>query len=156
MVDIDAAIGYVVARGTRWTAPGCPTCAPEHRRRPRSSHHVERGQTETGGWPAQWGGDVASIDATCFRLAELDDLAGLSRPSAVRALRWLAGRQRLDGSWEEDPSLAGVGAAVGPARATRRPGSTSPRTRRSGSPSRPARSRSRVAVRASLDPGRRR
>jgi hypothetical protein len=51
---------------------------------------------------------VASIDATCFRLAELDDLAGLGRPSAVRALRWLTTRQRIDGSWEEDPSLARV------------------------------------------------
>jgi hypothetical protein len=106
MVDLDAAIGYVVARGD----------AVE---RARLSHlrtgtpppaeildQLERGQTTTGGWPAQGDETVASIDATCFRLGELDDLAGLGRPAARHALRWLAARQRLDGCWEEDPELA--------------------------------------------------
>jgi hypothetical protein len=64
------------------------------------------GQTTSGGWPAQWGDEVASIDATCFRLAELDDLGGLTRPAAAKALDWLANRQRPDGFWEEDRSLA--------------------------------------------------
>jgi hypothetical protein len=107
MVDIDAAIGFIVARGDAVD-------------RARLSHlrtgavpaadvfdHVERGQTDTGGWPAQPDDLVASIDATCFRLAELDSLSGLTRPSVVRALRWLAARQRLDGCWEEDRALAG-------------------------------------------------
>jgi len=108
MVDIDAAIGYVVARGDAvdrarlsWLRAG--VTPPED-----ILAHVEMGQTSTGGWPAQWGGDVASIDATCFRLAELDDLGGLRRPAARRALDWLAHRQPLDGCWEEDASLADV------------------------------------------------
>jgi hypothetical protein len=67
---------------------------------------LEMGQTASGGWPAHWGDAVASIDATCFRLAELDDLGGLTRPAAIRALDWLAGCQRPDGFWEEDRSLA--------------------------------------------------
>ena len=103
MVDIDAAIGYVVARGDAvdrarlsWLRAGVPPAE-------EILEHVEMGQTATGGWPAQWGGDVASIDATCFRLAELDDLGGLRRPRRARALDWLANRQRLDGCWEEDP-----------------------------------------------------
>jgi hypothetical protein len=108
MVDIDAAIGYVVARGDfvdrarlTWlrtgVTPGEDIFA-----------HVERGQTQIGGWPAQWAGDVPSVDATCFRLAELDDLDGLRRPAGKRALDWLANRQRLDGFWEEDTALAAV------------------------------------------------
>lgn len=68
--------------------------------------NVEAGQTPGGGWPAQWAGEVASVDATCFRLAELDDLGGLRRPAATRALEWLAQRQRQDGFWEEDATLA--------------------------------------------------
>jgi len=108
MVDIDAAIGYVVARGDsvdRAHLSFLRTGAPPAE---EIFEHVEMGQMPTGGWPAQWGGDVASIDATCFRLAELDGLAGvagLGRTSAMRALDWLANRQRLDGFWEEDPAL---------------------------------------------------
>jgi hypothetical protein len=106
MVDIDAAVGFVVARGdaverARLTAlrtgavPAAEVFAS-----------VEAGQAPTGGWPARGGDEVASVDATCFRLAQLDDLDGLLRPAAVRALRWLAAVQALTGFWEEDPALA--------------------------------------------------
>jgi len=106
MVDMDAAIGYVVAKGDTvdrarlgylrsGIAPSEDVLA-----------QVEGGQTAAGGWPAFGAGDVASIDATCFRLAELDDLGALTRPAAVRALDFLAGGQRPDGLWEEDAELA--------------------------------------------------
>jgi len=108
MVDIDAAIGYVVARGDKvdrarlsWLRAAVPPSED-------IVSHVEAGQTGNGGWPALGGGGVPSIDATCYRLAELDDLDGLRRPAAKRALDWLANRQRLDGYWEEDPALADV------------------------------------------------
>jgi hypothetical protein len=105
MVDIDAAIGFVVARGDAvdrarlahiraGTIPAAEIYA-----------NIEARQTGSGGWPAQSDDSVASIDATCFRLAELDDLAGLGRQSARRALDWIGRRQRLDGFWEEDPAL---------------------------------------------------
>ena len=67
---------------------------------------VEMGQSPEGGWPAFWGGDVPSLDATCFRLAELDDLGAIERPAARAAIDWLASRQRPDGGWQEDDSLA--------------------------------------------------
>jgi hypothetical protein len=106
MVDIDAAIGFVLARGEAvdrarlahlrtGTAPGAVVY-----------DQLERGQTPAGGWPAKPGEHLASVDATCLRLAELDELAGLSRPAAKKALRWLAAVQRLDGCWEEDRALA--------------------------------------------------
>jgi hypothetical protein len=108
MVDIDAAVGFVVARGDAvdrarlsHLRTGTPPAAEVF-------EHVERGQNELGGWRAQPDDVVASIDATCFRLAELDDLSGLTRASGQRALRWLAARQRLDGCWEEDRALAGT------------------------------------------------
>jgi hypothetical protein len=108
MVDLDAAIGYVVAHGDAvdrarlaWLRTG---------QAPPSDllEKAEVGQTSAGGWPAYWGAHVSSVDATCFRLAELDDLGALHRPAARRALDWLSHSQRPDGMWEEDESLAGI------------------------------------------------
>lgn len=108
MVDIDAAIGYVVARGDAVDRARLSYLRSGAIPAEEIFANVEAGQAPTGGWPARGGGDVASVDATCFRLAELDDLAGLGRPSALRALQWLAARQGFDGFWEEDLSLAAV------------------------------------------------
>ncbi|TDC56821.1 squalene--hopene cyclase [Micromonospora sp. KC207] len=106
MVDLNAAIGFVVAHGDTverarlsWLRAGT---VPS----PELLDSAEAGQIPGGGWPAMWGGDVASVDATCFRLAELDDLGALGRPAARRALDWLASRQQADGGWEEDAALA--------------------------------------------------
>jgi hypothetical protein len=106
VVDIDAAIGFVVAKGDAvdrarlsWLRTGM---APDE----EIVSRAELGQTLEGGWPAFWADDVASIDATCFRLAELDDLNALGRPATRRALDWLANRQQPDGTWEEDAALA--------------------------------------------------
>src|SRR2546421_8047062 len=108
MADIDGAIGYVVAHGDpvdrarlSWLRSGA---APP----PEVLTKAEMGQAPAGGWPGFWAGDVASIDATCFRLGELDDLGALDREPARRALTCLAERQRPDGMWEEDGSLAGT------------------------------------------------
>ena len=108
MVDIEAAMGFVVAKGDAvdrarlgWLRAGI---VPDE----DVLTNAEVGQTPEGGWPAFWGGHVASVDATCFRLAELDDLGAVSRPAARRAMDWLAARQGPDGRWEEDPALAGV------------------------------------------------
>jgi hypothetical protein len=106
VVDIDAAIGYVIAHGD-----------PVERARlaflrsgaPPPPHIVERiaaGQTFDGGWPATGDGTIASVDATCFRLGELDDLGGLRGGAVERALTWLATSQRRDGSWQENEALA--------------------------------------------------
>nr|WP_175510340.1 squalene--hopene cyclase [Micromonospora phaseoli] len=106
MVDIDAAIGFVVAHGDvverarlSWLRTG--TSPP-----PEVLDSAEVGQTLGGGWPASWGDEVASVDATCFRLSELADLGALGRQSARRALDWLAAAQQRDGCWEEDAALA--------------------------------------------------
>ncbi|SCE77174.1 Prenyltransferase and squalene oxidase repeat-containing protein [Micromonospora viridifaciens] len=107
MVDLDAAIGFVVAYGDaveRARLSRLRTGAPA----PAGLlDAAEAGQAPGGGWPAVLDGEVASVDATCYRLAELDDLGGLSRPAARHALDWLAARQLPDGGWDEDPSLAG-------------------------------------------------
>ncbi|HLU44177.1 MAG TPA: squalene--hopene cyclase [Natronosporangium sp.] len=105
-VDLEAAIGFVVAHGDdvdrarlAYLRTGVP---PE----PDLLELVERGQVPGAGWPAQPDSTVASIDATCFRLAELADLGALGRPAARQALDWLAEIQREDGTWDEDEALA--------------------------------------------------
>ncbi len=108
VVDLDAAIGFVVAHGDavdRARLSRLRSGAPVP---PDVLDAAEAGQAPGGGWPAVLDGDVASIDATCFRLAELDDLGALGRPAARHALDWLAARQLPDGGWDEDPSLAGL------------------------------------------------
>ncbi|MFC7545072.1 squalene--hopene cyclase [Plantactinospora sp. GCM10030261] len=103
---MDAAVGFVVAHGDPVER------ARLHRLMTGAAAPVdildaaELGQAPDGGWPATWAGAIASVDATCFRLAELDDLGALSRPAARHALDWLASAQRQDGTWEEDPALA--------------------------------------------------
>ena len=107
-MDLDAAIGFVVAHGDavdRARLSRLRTGAPVP---PDLLDAAESGPAPGGGWPAVLDGEVASIDATCFRLAELDDLGALGRPAARHALDWLASRQLPDGGWDEDPSLAGL------------------------------------------------
>jgi Prenyltransferase and squalene oxidase repeat len=106
VVDIDAAIGYVVAHGDpveRARLSFLRTGAPPP---PQIISRISEGQMVSGGWPASGEGVVASVDATCFRLSELDDLGGLHGPAVERALTWLARQQRDDGTWQEDASLA--------------------------------------------------
>lgn len=107
-VDLDAAIGFVVAHGDdieRARLAYLRTGAPPD---PDLIATAEEGQLPDAGWPGHDEATVASIDATCFRLAELDDLAALGRPAARQAYDWLAVAQRADGTWEEDPALADV------------------------------------------------
>ncbi|WP_184839388.1 prenyltransferase/squalene oxidase repeat-containing protein [Allocatelliglobosispora scoriae] len=108
MIDTDAAIGFVVAKGDPIDRARLAHLRTGATASEEILTSVEAGQSRDGGWPAVIGGDVASIDATCFRLAELDDLGGLARPAARRALDWLASRQGSDGTWDEHPSLADV------------------------------------------------
>ncbi|AEV81623.1 squalene-hopene cyclase [Actinoplanes sp. SE50] len=108
MVDIDAAIGYVVAHGDPVERARLHYLRTGQPASPEIIDRLSGGQMSEGGWPASADGQVPSVDATCFRLSELDDLGGLQAgPVAERALTWLASAQRSDGTWQEHESLAG-------------------------------------------------
>jgi hypothetical protein len=106
VVDIDAAIGYVVAHGDPVERARLSFLRTGAAPPPHIVDRIAAGQTTDGGWPASGEGLVPSVDATCFRLGELDDLGGLHGPAVDRALAWLVGVQRADGTWQEDQSLA--------------------------------------------------
>ncbi len=62
---------------------------------------------QDGAWSPFWAPDYSSADATCFHLAQAQQLGiPMAAPEIVPALDFLAGRQKGDGSWEEDPSIA--------------------------------------------------
>lgn len=106
VVDLDAAIGFVMAKGDPVDRARLSFLRTGSSPGESLLHGCEAGQTLGGGWPAFYSGRVPSIDATCFRLAQLDDLGALARRPARSALHWLASRQRLDGTWQEDETLA--------------------------------------------------
>lgn len=105
MVDIDAAIGYVVAHGDAVERARLSYLLTGQRPPPEIIARFAAGQTSSGGWPASGDGTIPSVDATCFRLNELDDLGGLRGTPVDRALAWLAAAQRDNGSWQEDEAL---------------------------------------------------
>jgi hypothetical protein len=106
VVDIDAAIGYVVAHGDPVERARLSFLRTGAQPAQQIIDRIAEGQMASGGWPASGDGAVPSVDATCYRLGELDDLGGLRGPAVDRALTWLARHQRDDGTWQEDESLA--------------------------------------------------
>ncbi|MGC8487206.1 MAG: hypothetical protein ACP5QO_03150 [Clostridia bacterium] len=83
---------------------------------------VMTGQRHDGGFAPFWVAHYSSVDATAFRLWQVRplDMAG-ERTATARAVRFLASRQRDDGTFEEDPSVAAL------ARSWARPGDPSAR-----------------------------
>jgi len=64
-------------------------------------------QCEDGGWPAKWSHNTSSLDATCFRLAQAEQLGLTTAAKQIQtALRFLVRRQSLDGSWDEESRIA--------------------------------------------------
>jgi hypothetical protein len=67
------------------------------------------GQQLDGGWSPFWAKEYSSLDATCFRLAQAEQLGlAVSETAIIRAVDFLAHRQSPDGSWEEDKKVANV------------------------------------------------
>jgi hypothetical protein len=64
-------------------------------------------QREDGGWSPFWAADYSSLDATCFRLGQAEQLGlNVNEFEINRALNFLVQRQQGDGSWEEDARVA--------------------------------------------------
>lgn len=64
-------------------------------------------QRPDGGWSPFWATDYSSVDATCYHLTQADQL-GLDQQAPVvqRAIDFSLSRQREDGSWQEESTVA--------------------------------------------------
>ncbi len=105
----EAALAFVRSEGSRVERARL-TCLLDNS--PASPHVVRdllADQRADGGWAPFWASEYSSLDATCFGLARAEQL-GLtpSDDACAKAARFLAQRQRPDGSWEEDESIASV------------------------------------------------
>ncbi len=64
------------------------------------------GQQTDGGWAAPWSGDASSLDATCFRIATIDQLgARQGTPTIDHALDFIESRVTGEGWVEEAVGL---------------------------------------------------
>jgi hypothetical protein len=75
---------------------------------PEAVEELEKGQRADGGWAPFWAQDASSVDASCFRLAQCEQLGLTTNEMIRRAVAFLAIRQQQDGSLEEEPELASV------------------------------------------------
>lgn len=109
MADLRAAVTYITQHGNNVEQARLRHLLTGEPADPEVIGTLLAGQRPDGGWNPFWAPDYSSLDATCFRLAQAEQL-GLTgaNPAVGRALRFLAGRQRDDGSWEEAEAVRGL------------------------------------------------
>lgn len=106
-IDLDRAVAYIQNEGQ--PVEHARLAAILHGEPPSDQHVAEltAGQRDDGGWSPFWAADYSSVDATCFRLAQAEQLGlDTNTESIQRAVAFLKSRQHPDGYWEEDESVA--------------------------------------------------
>ena len=111
-MDFESAIAFVKSHGDEIEQARLAYLLANERPSQQIVNALLSGQREDGGWPPFWAPDYSSLDATCFRLAQAEQ-SGLIciEPAIARAVEFLRRRQRNDGSWEEDESVASIAPA---------------------------------------------
>lgn len=101
-----AAIHFVRERGTPSEQDRLTFLLTGERPSSESMQQFFQDQREDGGWSPFWAPGYSGLDATCFHLAQAEQMGiGANEPALVRAILFLARRQRPDGAFEEDDAV---------------------------------------------------
>jgi hypothetical protein len=108
-MNISTAVAFVMNQGNAVEQARLKYLLNNERPAPDVVTTLLAGQRADGGWSPFWAPDYGSLDATCYRLAQAEQMGiTLTEPALTRALRFLAQRQNDDGSWEESARVAEV------------------------------------------------
>ena len=106
-MDFEKAVAFVTDRGNEIEQARINYVLVNERPSELIVGKLFAGQRPDGSWSPFWANDYSSLDATCFRLAQAEQLGFTKEePAIIRAIRFLAQRQTPDGSWEEDEQIA--------------------------------------------------
>lgn len=107
MLNFDKAVEFVRSQGNEVEQARLKYVLANERPSQGVIAKLFTGQRPDGGWSPFWANDYTSLDATCFRLAQAEQLGITeSETTVIRAVNYLARRQSPDGSWEEDEKVA--------------------------------------------------
>jgi squalene cyclase len=106
VVDIRKAVDFIKKQGDRIELARLVYLIAEKPPPANITKEFQAAQRPDGGWAAFWAGDYSSLDATCFRFSQAEQLGlHFDLPWIQVGLDFLANRQREDNSWEEDHSV---------------------------------------------------
>ena len=107
-MNLEQAIQFIKSQGHEIEQARLTVILTNERPLPEVVARLFAGQQVDGGWSPFWAQDYSSLDATCFHLAQAEQLGiGGDQPEIQRAIRFLSGRQLQQGSWEEEARVAG-------------------------------------------------
>jgi hypothetical protein len=107
MINLENAVEFIRNTGDEGEQARLEVLLSKEGPPPYASAKLLSDQRADGGWAPFWAKDYSSLDATCFRLAQAEQL-GLpsSDPAILHAVDFLAQRQFPDGKWEEEERVA--------------------------------------------------
>lgn len=106
MADLAKAIQFVQANGTAVDLARLTFLHHHQPAPPAVVAELSANQRDDGGFAPFWAADYSSLDATCYRLAQAEQVGiPADTPFVQQALAHLAARQQADGRFSEDPAI---------------------------------------------------
>jgi hypothetical protein len=109
MINFEKAVDYIRSKGSEVEQARLKYLLTNEPLSAEEAAKLLSDQRADGGWAPFWAKGHSSLDATCFRLAQAEQIGITSANAALlRAIDFLAGRQFPDGRWEEEEQVAGL------------------------------------------------
>ncbi|MHB1630375.1 MAG: prenyltransferase/squalene oxidase repeat-containing protein [Bacilli bacterium] len=108
MGDIQSAIQFVRNHGNKVEQARLNVLLQADNLVQEAVQELKGTQREDGSWSPFWASDASSLDATCYRLAQSEQLGIKEADFIDHAISFIIGRQNHDGSFEEAAELASV------------------------------------------------